>query len=81
MITLRLNSELEKRIENISKTTGITKSELIRKSVIEYIDKIQNKDAWELGKDLFGKHKSGRNDLSTSAKSIFRDKLKNKMKK
>ncbi|ODS30968.1 MAG: Ribbon-helix-helix protein, copG family [Candidatus Scalindua rubra] len=78
MITLRLSSELEKDIENIAKSAGITKSELVRKSLIEYVSKYQFKNAWDLGKDLFGKYKSGKTNLSTSSHTIFREKLRKK---
>ena len=81
MITLRLNDDLEKSIEKISKDSGISKSELIRKSVVEYMAKFQNKNAWELGRDLFGKYKSGKRNLSTSAGTILREKLRKKRRK
>ena len=35
----------------------------------------ERKTPWELGKGLFGKHSSGRNDLSTNAKVLVREKI------
>ena len=80
MITLRLNRYLEKAIANTAKLTGLSKSELVRKSILEYLEKLQSKSPWETGKDLFGKYSSGRHDLSEHAGSLFRQKLKAKRK-
>lgn len=79
MITLRLSDDLEKQIENAAKSSGITKSELVRKSLIQYLSKGQNKSAWELGQHLFGRYQSGTNDLSTSSRAVFRERLKKKL--
>jgi hypothetical protein len=49
MITLRLDPNLEKEISTAAKNLGLTKSDLIRKSVIEYLGKLESPDAWELG--------------------------------
>ncbi|NOX08766.1 MAG: CopG family transcriptional regulator [Gammaproteobacteria bacterium] len=38
MITLRLDPELEKSINNIAHQMGISKSELIRKSIAEFLN-------------------------------------------
>ena len=80
MITLRLDGKLEKTINITAKSIGVSKSELIRKSVLEYINKMRNKNPWDLGKDLFAKYSSGRNDLSEKASTIFKEKLRNKRK-
>lgn len=34
--------------------------------------------AWELGKDLFGRWRSGRNDLSARAKEIAKERIRAK---
>ncbi len=78
MITLRLNRELEKNVERISKRMGISKSELVRNSLTEYLTKYNDNSAWKVGKDLFGKYKSGNSNLSASASIIFREKIRKK---
>lgn len=78
MLTLRLNKELENQVTTTASLLGISKSELIRISVTEYIQKQQKPNAWELGRELFGKHSSGKGDLSTNRKTLIKEKIKAK---
>ncbi|WP_254048080.1 ribbon-helix-helix protein, CopG family [Synechococcus sp. BDU 130192] len=78
MITLRLDPDLDKIVSNTAKNLGITKSELIRKSLVEYIHNLDQQSAWKTGKDLFGKYSSGRDDLSSCRKMLLKEKLKAK---
>jgi len=75
MITLRLDSELEQDINKIAHKMGITKSELIRKSITAFIEKIECPSPWELGSDVFGKYASGKDNLSQDRKSIVKEKI------
>jgi len=75
MITLRLDPILEQAVNNTAKNLGLTKSDLIRKSILEYLGKLGKQNAWEAGQDLFGKYNSGRNNLSTDRKAIIKDKI------
>lgn len=38
MLTLRLQKDLEKRLENLAKKTGRTKSYYAREAILEYLD-------------------------------------------
>ena len=58
MITLRLDPDLEHAITNTATNLGLTKSDLIRKSILEYLRKLGKQNAWEAGQDLFGKYSS-----------------------
>ncbi len=78
MITLRLDSELEQNINKIAHKMGVTKSELIRKSITAFIEKIEHPSPWELGHDLFGKFASGKDNLSQDRKSIIKEKIRAK---
>lgn len=78
MITIRLDPKLEQQVSYTAKYLGLSKSELIRKSLVDYIEKIGKQNAWESGQDLFGKYASGRNDLSSSRKEILKDKIRAK---
>ena len=80
MITLRLDPTLEQAINNTAKNLGLTKSELIRKSILEYLGKLGKANAWEVGQDLFGKYSSGINNLSTEGKEIVKKKIRAKRK-
>lgn len=78
MITLRLDPKLEQRINITAKNLGLTKSELIRKSINEYLGNLETPSPWELGKKHFGKYSSGSGNLSTDRKELIKDKLRAK---
>tara|TARA_Y100000588_G_scaffold240904_1_gene254775 strand:+ start:335 stop:589 length:255 start_codon:yes stop_codon:yes gene_type:complete len=76
-ITIRLDPKLQKELDLYARREGMTRSELVRECIQEYIaQKKQRATAWELGQDLFGKHASDRSDLSTNRKKILREKLR-----
>lgn len=78
MITLRLDWKLEQAINNTAKNLGITRSELIRKSISEYLGKVKQRSPWETGEDLFGKYSSGRGDLSAKRKELIKERVRAK---
>lgn len=78
MITLRLDSELEKNINSIAHQMGVTKSELIRKSITAFIETVEKPSPWESGHELFGKHASGKGNLSEDRKTIIKEKIRAK---
>ncbi len=78
MITLRLDPALEQKISNVAKNLGLSKSELVRKSLVEYLTKVNNQSAWEAGQDLFGKYASGKGNLSSERKELLKEKLRSK---
>ena len=80
MMTLRIDEDLEQKIAHASVNLGISKSELLRRSVQEFIAGMTKPDPWDVGKDLFGKYRSGRHDLSMNRKTIIRDLLSRKHK-
>jgi len=80
MMTLRIDEDLENKIERASETLGISKSELLRRSVQEFIAGISKPDPWEVGKEVFGKFRSGRSDRSVNRKAIIREHLSKKFK-
>ncbi|MEE9493056.1 MAG: CopG family transcriptional regulator [Gammaproteobacteria bacterium] len=78
MITLRLDPKLERVIKNIACQMGVSKSELIRKSITEFIDRLDKPSAWELGSDVFGKYSSTYESLSRDRKQLVKGKIKAK---
>ena len=78
MITLRLDSELEQTINTIAHQMGVSKSELIRKSITEFIGKLEQPSPWELGSELFGKYASGKDNLSQDRKTLIKEKIRAK---
>ena len=75
MITLRLDPQLEQQLVHTAKHLGLSKSELIRQSLLSYMKNMEKKGAWDAGQDLFGKYASGRDDLSTNRKQLIKDKI------
>ena len=80
MITLRLDPQLEQLLKKTAENMGLSKSELIRRSILDYIDRLKPRNAWDAGHDLFGKHASGRDDLSVRRKELVKDKIRAKRK-
>ncbi len=78
LITLRLDPKLEQTINNIARQMGVSKSELIRKSITEFIGKLDKPSPWELGSDIFGKYTSTYDNLSSDRKKLIKDKIKAK---
>ena len=78
MITLRLEPKVEQAVNTTAKILGLTKSELIRQSINEYLDKIERQDPWKVGKDLFGRYSSGDGKLSSDRKERFKNKVRAK---
>lgn len=78
MITLRLNSRLEQAVNITAKNLGLTKSELIRKSIKEYLNNVKQPSPWESGQKLFGRYSSGLGDLSSKRKEILKSKIRAK---
>ena len=78
LITLRLDPKLEQTINNIAHQMGVSKSELIRKSITEFINKLDKPSPWELGSDIFGKYESTYESLSRDRKVLIKDKIKAK---
>ena len=78
MITLRLDDNLEQQVNNTAKNLGLTKSELIRKSITDYLHKLKQPDAWAIGEDLFGNYSSGQSNLSSDRKELVKNIIKAK---
>ena len=79
MISLRLEPDLEKKLNEISRNENVTKTEIIKKALVAYFERYNKKqNPYDLGKDLFGKYGSGNKNLSKDYKLLVKDKLNNK---
>lgn len=80
MASFRLPRELEEKLASVCAREGVTKSEMIREALKEYLARRENSESpYELGKDLFGKYGSGVGNLSTEYKKRVREKIHAKM--
>ena len=78
MVTLRLDQGLEQTINKIAHQMGVSKSELIRKSITEFIDKLDKPSPWKLGDGIFGRYASGDENRSSDRKHLVREKIREK---
>ncbi len=79
MISLRLPGELEQKLNKLSKTEKRSKSEIIKKALLMYLEKHdRTQRPFDMGEDLFGKHGSGSGTLSKDYKNILRERLREK---
>jgi len=80
MLTVRLDIQFEKLLQQLSNKKGLSKSAIVKKALELYIEKEkqQTQSPYELGKDLFGTGKGGTRDASTQYKSILKEKLHGK---
>lgn len=75
-MSLRLSEELERGLEQAAREEGVSKSELVRRCLADYLGECRKKPtAWELGRDLAGKYDSGRSDVSSNRKRIVKEKI------
>jgi len=75
-ISIRLDKSIEEALRQRLQLSGIPLSEFVREAIREKLDKEVGKPSpYELGKHLFGRYGSGRDDLSINRKAILREKL------
>lgn len=79
MISVRLDENIENQLTFLAQQKDIPKSKVIKDALVYYFDMLKNdqnqKSAYELGSEFFGKYSSGRDDLSTTYKQKLKDKI------
>ena len=79
MVSVRLDEKIENQLDFIAQQKHIPKSKVIKDALVYYFDMLKNeneqKSAYELGSEFFGKYSSGRDDLSTTYKQKLKDKI------
>jgi RHH-type transcriptional regulator, rel operon repressor / antitoxin RelB len=82
-ITIRLPTKLEAKLRARLDRRGTGLSDFVRDAITEKLERelVENPSAYDLGKDLFGKHASGRDDLSTNRKTIVNEMLRGKYRR
>jgi hypothetical protein len=74
MLALRLPPHIESKLEEISKSKNITKSELLREAIELYFEEYnKTTSVYESGKEFFGKYGSGEKDNSTQYKKKLKE--------
>ncbi|PKL39893.1 MAG: CopG family transcriptional regulator [Spirochaetae bacterium HGW-Spirochaetae-1] len=79
MISLRLSTDLDDKLNQIAKNEKISKSEIVKRALVLYFEDYQKTHSpYDLGSDLFGKYGSGDGSLSQNYKNILKGKLREK---
>ncbi len=79
MISLRLSSDLDEKLNQIAKNEKISKSEVVKRALVLYFEDYQKQhSAYDLGADLFGRYGSGDGSLSQNYKELLKGKLRGK---
>ena len=77
--SIRLDEKLRAEVERQLTRSGKSFSEFAREALAEKIARdAEKKTPFEAGKHLFGKHGSGRGDLSERSDEIYREKMRAK---
>ena len=71
MLTARCSAPVKEALAILSRSENLSQSEIISKSVLDYYQRHLPHDLVGLEKKIFGRHKSGRNDLSVNRKEYF----------
>jgi predicted transcriptional regulator len=70
MVSVRLDEKIENQLDFIAQQKHILKSKVIKDALVYYFDMLKKesdeKSAYELGSEFFGKYSSGKDDLSTT---------------
>lgn len=78
-ISVRLDEAMELDLESVALRTGHSKSYIIKESLKEYLAKQKPQPtAYELGKDLFGKFRSG--DKQPASKERIRQRIRERVR-
>ncbi len=79
MISVRLDENMERQLNDFAMQEHISKSKIIKDSLNYYFDMLREREKkytpYELGSNLFGKYSSGKQDLSISYKQRLKDKI------
>ena len=78
-LSVRLDIQLEKQLTRLSKHLHLSKSEIIKRSLSEYLKSHPVEETpYSLGADLFEGEGSGKGDLSERAKEYVKAKIRAK---
>lgn len=76
MTSVRLPTDLERKLEMIARKKRTSKTNIIREALENLFTQEEiEKDSYELGEEYFGKYGSGDGSLSTTYKNKLKEKL------
>jgi Arc/MetJ-type ribon-helix-helix transcriptional regulator len=79
-VTIRLPTKLEARLRAHVRRLGVSLSDFVRDAIGEKLERepTEGLSAYDVGRHLFGKHGSGRADLSSNRKIVLSNMLRRK---
>jgi Arc/MetJ-type ribon-helix-helix transcriptional regulator len=76
MTSVRLPTDLERKLEMVARKKRTSKTNVIREALENlFTQEETEKDSYELGEEYFGKYGSGDGSLSTTYKNKLKEKL------
>ena len=72
-LSVRLDEELESRLNQYCRQTGVSKSHVLQQGVAEYLDAHALPTLHDMGKDLFPAGGNGRGDASETHARRYRE--------
>jgi DNA-nicking Smr family endonuclease len=78
MLTTRLTSSEEKKLTEYCEQNGLSKSQVVKEALAQYLAKKSEVSAYDSGQDLFGAASSNVTDLSTTYKNRLKKMLNEK---
>jgi len=81
-VTVRLDEDTEAKLRRLLKQKGGTVSAFVRAAIAEKLDREAKKPTpYELGKHLFGRYSSDRDDLAENSEAILREMFRAKRRR
>jgi len=78
VLTTRLTSREEKKLAKYCEQHGLSKSQVVKEALAQYLSKNEDVSAYESGQDLFGAASSNETDRSTTYKKRLKKMLNEK---
>ena len=72
-LSVRLDHELESRLDQYCRQTGVSKSQVLQQGVAEYLDAHALPTLHDIGKDLFPARGNSRRDASETHARRYRE--------
>ncbi|MGH8697793.1 MAG: hypothetical protein ACREVS_15015 [Burkholderiales bacterium] len=73
IVTMRVTPREAADIERLAKALGLTRSDVLKHGLAALREQLaERQSSYEMGKDLFGRHGSGRKDSSTRRRARYK---------
>jgi hypothetical protein len=78
-VSLRVTSREAGTLESLARDLGMSKSDVLKEGLALLKERVSNeKSAYDIGAELFGRHGSGRSDTASRRKALFQEHVRAK---